>query len=213
MIDCLIVLAKQPRPGRVKTRLMPELSAREAAAVAAGALADTLEIARQTPAARHLLVFDGDPSGWVPPGWSVAAQAPGGLDERICAAFELAGRGPAMLVGMDTPQLRPAQLAAFDPTRYDCCLGPAEDGGYWTIGFRDPTRARAAVLGVAMSVPHTAAAQLHRLGELGLTVQLLDPLVDVDTFAAAQTVAALAPTTRFAAVLARLGAPTAVGAH
>jgi len=101
----VLVIAKQPVPGRVKTRLTPPYTPREAAALAEAALADTLHTVLRVPARRRLLVLDGTPGPWLPPGFDLAAQPPGGLDERIAAAFALCGRGPALLVGMDTPQL------------------------------------------------------------------------------------------------------------
>lgn len=196
----LIVLAKQPRPGRVKTRLTPPLSPEQAAAVAAAALRDTLRVAERIPARRRVLAFDGDVRAWSRPGWKHRAQPAGGLDERIVAGFA-AGRGSAVLVGMDTPQLRPDHIRAFDPDRYDACLGPATDGGFWCLGFADARMAGAAVAGIPMSTEHTGARQLDRLRELGLRVQLLDTLTDVDTIDSALDVAAAAPDTRFAAAL------------
>jgi hypothetical protein len=102
---------------------------------------------------------------------------------------------------MDTPQLRPAELDAFDPHRYDACLGPATDGGYWAIGFADPRVASAAITGVPMSTDTTGAYQLRRLERLGLRTQLLAELTDVDTIESARSVAAAAPDTQFAAAL------------
>jgi hypothetical protein len=150
---------------------------------------------------RRLLAFDGDPAAWLPTGWSAVRQPRGGLDRRLAAAFADAGPGPAMLVGMDTPQVGPVQLAAFDPHRYDACLGPATDGGFWAIGFADPAWAADAVIGVPMSRATTGAEQLRRLLGLGLRVQLLDELTDVDDIASAESVAALIPDSRFAHAL------------
>lgn len=204
MIDVLVVLAKEPLPGRVKTRLHPHLSFADAAVLAGAALADTIDAIDATPAARHVLAFDGDARPWLRPGWSWHVQPSGGLDGRLVAALEASGPGPSLLVGMDTPQLRPDQLRTFDPARYDACLGPAADGGYWAIGFADTARARRAITGVPMSSATTGAAQLARLRTLGLRVQLLDELVDVDTVAELETVAGAAPRSRFARAVAAL---------
>lgn len=202
MIDTLIVLAKRPVAGRVKTRLVPPLSHEQAAQVAAAALWDTLRAVERSAARRRLLAFDARPDGWLPAGWDSCRQPAGGLDERMAAAFAAAGRRPALLVGMDTPQLRRVDLEAFDSQRYDACLGMASDGGYWTIGLRDPRIAAAAILGVPMSSPQTGAHQLRRLHGLGLRVQLLDERSDVDSFDDACRVADDAPDTAFAHVLA-----------
>lgn len=202
----LVVLAKRPRPGYVKTRLVPPLAHEDAARVAAAALEDTLATASRTPAARRVLALDGDPRDWRPPGWSVVPQDPGGLDRRIAAALG-AAHGPVLLIGMDTPQVRPADLLAFDPTRFDAALGPAPDGGYWAIGLRDPRLAAAAVHGVPMSSERTGSVQLARLRSLGLRVQLLPELTDVDTIDSAAEVARTAPHSRFAAALAACPVP------
>jgi hypothetical protein len=209
VIETCIVLAKRPRPGRVKTRLTPELTPTEAADVAAAALRDTLAAVERTPARRRLLAFDGRPNGWTPPGWQVVQQVPGGLDRRLVGAFAAAGEGPAVLVGMDTPQLRPAQLAAFDPDRFDACLGLTRDGGYWAIGFRDPSVAEAAILDVPMSTTSTGAQQLARLDALGLRTQTLRRHIDVDTYNDLVDVAAATPGGHFGRSVANLHATSA----
>jgi glycosyltransferase A (GT-A) superfamily protein (DUF2064 family) len=202
----LIVLAKQPLPGKAKTRLTPPLRAEQAATVAAAALADTIATASATTAGERLLAFDGDPAGWVPSGWRVSAQPTGDLDVRLIAAFGAADPDrPAVLVGMDTPQFRPAQIESFDVHRYDACLGFATDGGYWAIGLRQPGLAAAVISGVAMSTPHTGAQQLQRLLDAGLRVQLLDELSDFDTFDAACSLARIAPSGSFAQAMRALG--------
>ncbi|MBF8192787.1 DUF2064 domain-containing protein [Nonomuraea sp. K274] len=132
------------------------------------------------------------------------------LDERLAWAFEdVHARRPIpiLLVGMDTPQLTPALLvqAAEALTGHDAVFGPAADGGFWLLGLRRPDPAR--LLGVPMSRPDTGAAQLRRLR--GLSVAMLPCLTDVDDAADARVVAEQAPHTRFAAVLARLGAGAA----
>lgn len=197
----VIVLAKEPLPGRAKTRLVPPLSYSQAAALAGAALADTLRAVDASDALDRVLAFDGAVARWLPPGWRAVNQPEGGLDERLIAAFAAIRYGPAVLVGMDTPQLRPEQLDVFDPRRYDACLGLATDGGYWAIGFTDATVADAAIRGVPMSSPTTGAAQLRRLVALGLRIQLLDELTDVDTIDAAHRVAWQAPDTAFAVTL------------
>lgn len=209
MIATLIVIAKRPVAGRVKTRLVPPLSYSQAADLAAAALTDTLDAVDAAPSLQKLLAFDGPVDGWLPAAWTHCAQPAGGLDRRLGAAFLAAGQGPALLVGMDTPQLRPEHLTRFDLSRYDACLGPATDGGYWSIGFRDPAVASRAIESVPMSTDHTAEEQLRRLSALGLRVQVLDELIDVDTIDDADIVAALAPRSAFAATMARIVAPMA----
>jgi rSAM/selenodomain-associated transferase 1 len=204
----LIVLAKAPEPGRSKTRLSPPCTPEQAAELAAAALVDTLAAADAAATGRRVVALDGDRAGPVPAGWEVIAQRGRGLDERIAHAFEDVG-GPALLVGMDTPQVGPALLSASAwallERGVDAVLGPAIDGGYWAIGMREP--GPAAVVGVPMSSATTGAAQLARLGALGLRVRTLPVQRDVDTIADARAVAAAAPRTRFAATLAAMPLP------
>jgi glycosyltransferase A (GT-A) superfamily protein (DUF2064 family) len=206
-VTTLLVLAKEPLPGRVKTRLQPPFSPAEAAALAEAALADTLAAVGRAPADRRVLVLAGRPGRWLPPGFEVWPQAGGGLDRRIAAA--LAGcTGPCLLVGMDTPQLTPALLEVCW-RGVDAVFGPATDGGYWCLGLREPGPALAARLlhGVPMSTTRTGPAQLGRLRAAGLRVAMLPELRDVDTAADARAVAAAAPHGRFARTLAELDRP------
>lgn len=201
-MSTLLVIAKEPRPGRVKTRLTPPFTPGEAAALAEAALVDTLLAVAATPARRRVLVLDGAPGPWLPPGFDVVPQCAGGLDERLAAAF--AGcAGPALLIGMDTPQVTPG-LLTVDFDGCDAYFGPAEDGGFWALGLAvpDPELLR----GVPMSTDTTGAAQRERLTAAGLRVRDLPRLRDVDTARDAELVAAEAPHGRFAAELARLDA-------
>jgi rSAM/selenodomain-associated transferase 1 len=203
MHPTLIVIAKAPDPGRVKTRLCPPCTPVQAAALAEASLRDTLAAALRSRAARRVVVLDGAPGPWLPDGFEVIPQRGGGLAERLGAAFADVG-GPAFLVGMDTPQLTPALLdtGLHAAAHRDAALGAALDGGYWGIGLRRPDPAVFA--GVPMSERSTGAVQRARLAALGLATAILPPLRDVDTFADACAVAAHAPGTHFAAALGGL---------
>jgi rSAM/selenodomain-associated transferase 1 len=198
----LIVIAKSPVPGRVKTRLTPPCTPVQAAALACAALQDTLDAAgRVSRAGRRVIVLDGKPGPWVPPGFEVIPQRGDGLAERLSAAFEDVGEA-AFLVGMDTPQVTPelldAGLAAV--AEGDSAFGAALDGGYWAIGLRTPNPGVFA--DVPMSSTRTGAVQRARLALLGLHPTILAPMRDVDTIDDALAVAAEAPDTRFASEFA-----------
>ncbi|MFI5887466.1 DUF2064 domain-containing protein [Streptomyces sp. NPDC051554] len=196
----LLVIAKEPLPGRVKTRLTPPFTPAEAAALAEASLVDTLHVVLATPARRRVLVLAGTPGPWLPPGFDVVPQCGGGLDERLAAAF--AGcDGPALLIGMDTPQVTP-ELLTVDFADCDAYFGPAEDGGFWALGLAEPDPAL--LRGVPMSTPTTGTVQRARLTAAGLRVRNLPSLRDVDTAYDAGLVAAVAPEGRFARELARL---------
>ncbi len=203
MSATLIVIAKAPVAGRVKTRLCPPCTPAQAAALAEASLRDTLHAAARTPATRRVVCLEGAPGSWLPAGFEVIAQRGDGLAERLAAAFADAG-GPAFLVGMDTPQLRPEWIdtGLRAVAHRDAALGPSPDGGYWGIGLRRPDPAVFA--GVPMSSRRTGAVQRARLAALGLETATLRPLLDVDTFADALRVARDAPGTEFAAALSEL---------
>lgn len=197
----LLVMAKEPRPGRVKTRLCPPCTPEEAAELAAAAIADTLEAAAGSGADRCIVALDGRPGPWLPSGVEVVDQGEGTLGQRLDRAWAQAG-GPGVQVGMDTPQVTSALLDEALGHLADgapCVLGGANDGGWWAIGLQG------AVPDLFTPVPtsrdDTATLQRDRCRALGLEVTELPVLTDVDEIADARTVAAGAPTTRFARAL------------
>jgi rSAM/selenodomain-associated transferase 1 len=203
-MPALLVIAKEPVPGRVKTRLSPPCTPAQAASLARAALEDTLTAALAVQRdARRVLVLDGEPGAWIPDGFEVIPQRGDGLAERLAAAFDDAG-APAFLVGMDTPQVTPELLeTGLDAVLADdAVFGAALDGGYWGIGLREAD-ARA-FDGVPMSEDNTGAVQRARLAILGLDTAILPPLRDIDTIADARAVAREAPDGRFAAALAEV---------
>ncbi|WP_236654612.1 TIGR04282 family arsenosugar biosynthesis glycosyltransferase [Streptacidiphilus anmyonensis] len=160
----------------------------------------------QVPASRRVLVLDGLPGRWLRPGWDVVPQVEGGLDRRLAAAFAAAaGPAPALLVGMDTPQLAARTLAEplapAGRSGVDAWFGPAADGGFWAFGLArpEPRLAERLLHDLPMSTSTTGAGLRARLAAEGLRVRELPELTDVDTPATADDVAALAPGSGFAA--------------
>src|SRR5918999_280929 len=196
----IIVIAKTPVAGRVKTPLTPAYSPAEAAMLAEAALRDTLAAVMGTPAGRRILALAGAPGPWLPDGVVVVAQRGDGLDERLAHAFDDAYAGrPLILIGMDTPQVTSGLLTTAGAAlrSHDAVFGPAADGGFWLLGLLRPDPAL--LLGVPMSHPDTGRVQLDRLNQAGLTVAILPTLTDVDTPCTAAEVAGAAPHSRFAA--------------
>jgi rSAM/selenodomain-associated transferase 1 len=200
----LLVMAKSPVAGQVKTRLCPPCTTAEAAAIAEAALADTLDAVAACGAGRRIVALDGAPGPWLPPGFEVIPQVSGGLDIRLAAAWSAAG-GAGVQIGMDTPQVTPAllddALASLDDT--SAALGYAVDGGWWAIGLRRPD-ARVFV-GIPMSTEATGVAQHARLRALGLSVTMLPALVDLDTAADIAAVTESGSAIRTAAQARRIG--------
>jgi uncharacterized protein len=200
----LLVIAKEPVPGRVKTRLCPPCTPEQAALVARAALDDTLSTVDRCPAARRVLVVHGEYPA--PHGWDTLVQRGDGLGERLSAAFAdtalLHPDQPALLVGTDTPQLTPALIEALAGglDRADAVLAPAADGGWWGLALRDP--AHATVLRTAsMSTSDTGRLTAAALRDLGLRVVRGPLLRDVDTVSDARVVAAQCPAGSFAAAV------------
>jgi hypothetical protein len=143
----LIVFARAPEPGRVKTRLVPLLGAQGAARLHARLVERTLRTARAAGFIRiHLYCSPGTRHKFVEKmkqryGVRLRAQGRGDLGERMYRALH---RHPgAVLVGGDCPALRPADLRAAARALQagaDAVFAPAEDGGYALIGLRRASR-------------------------------------------------------------------------
>jgi glycosyltransferase A (GT-A) superfamily protein (DUF2064 family) len=198
----LLVITKAPVPGRSKTRLTPPCTPEHAAAIAAAAVGDTLDVVRATRVQRRVVALDGAPGELDLTGCTVVPQVDGDLGTRLAHAFADAmgdtdGQLPTMLIGMDTPQVSPGLLAdcldrlvAAGPGT--AVLGTAPDGGWWALGVH--ASADAAMLpDVPMSRDDTAELTRAALERAGLTVLALPPLTDIDHFPDAVAVAALCP--------------------
>jgi hypothetical protein len=198
----VVVIAKSPQPGRSKTRLTPPCEPEQAARLAEASLRDTLAAVAATHCRERVLALEGPPGDWVTPDFRVVDQGVGSLDRRLAHVFSRCA-GPTLLIGMDTPQVEPwlleGAIASLGAPGTDAVLGPAEDGGYWAIGLRRPDPR--AFLGVPMSAADTGTCQEAALRRLGLRVDLLPTLRDVDVIGDARAVAAAAPDGRFARAL------------
>jgi glycosyltransferase A (GT-A) superfamily protein (DUF2064 family) len=206
----MLVLAKAPVAGRVKTRLGADVGMDRAADLAAAALLDTLIACRDAVGAEHcVLALDGDLADAVRgdelalavAGWTVVAQRGDGFAARLVRAHldVPPGPGPVVQIGMDTPQVSADDLRAVVSAAGPggTVLGPADDGGWWVLALHDPEAAR--VLGaVEMSTPRTHDDTRRALERRGLAVSTTTTLRDVDTVADADLVASLAPDSHFA---------------
>jgi len=181
----LTVIAKAPVAGRVKTRLCPPCTPRQAADIAEAALADTLDaIVAQVAGSdiRPVLLIDGEPSAFVPDGFEVVAQRGDGLEQRLRNGFS--DLGPGIIVGMDTPGAVAGLGAAWGQlARGVDVLGLAIDGGYWVIGLSsiEADFLSAVFDDVPMSTSQTGVHQLRRLHQLGRRVHMLASTRDLDT--------------------------------
>ena len=185
MSDALIVFAKVPQPGAVKTRLCPPLSPEQAADLYAAMLADALaQYAALGPAVRlYLPPSDAALDASIGAG-KTFVQKGDGLGARMLRAFAetfAAGFDRAVIVGTDHPTLPSDFLGlAFDEleTRQTVTLGPSDDGGFYAMGLREPHPAL--FLGMAYSHDRVLADTLDRAAAADLPVTLLPPWYDVD---------------------------------
>ncbi len=184
----LLIFAKLPEPGRVKTRLAEGVGAAEAARIYRAMARRIVDALRIGPW-RAVLCFD--PPDALPAvaewlggnGLEFRAQGEGDLGERLEHAFREALRRSrkAVVVGTDAPELdgevvRTA-FQALDAA--DLVVGPSLDGGYYLLGLR--RWAPELFRDIPWSTSEVLRTTLRRAEELGLRIVLLDPLRDVDT--------------------------------
>ena len=195
----MLVVAKAPEAGRVKTRLGAadrDGARRRSRGGSAAGHSVRCSGRRRAPgtatcrsAATSTRPYAADELRAALAGWTVHPQQGVGLGARLADAHARVP-GPVVQVGMDTPHLTPDLLlaAASELADHDAVLGPAEDGGWWVLALRDP--ARASVLrDVPMSTPTTYADTRQALRRDGLRVSATETLRDIDTAADAEAVA------------------------
>jgi len=186
----IIVMAKAPVPGRVKTRLCPAISEEQAASLAACFARDVVEkvlslawpvIVAYAPAEERGLLAALLPSSllWTP-------QRGQTLGERMQSALEEAGAlgfSPLVMIGTDSPTMPPSLIQktveTLDTDLADIVLGPAEDGGFYLIAMRYPVVSL--FNNVAWSTVAALADTLRNTSSLNLRVAQLPVWYDVDT--------------------------------
>lgn len=186
----LVVFARWPEAGKVKTRLMPPLSPEQARDLHQAMLLDALEAGREAGADRRYLYWADPPSDRP---WSDAAREAGyveslqrgrDLGARLEAAFDDLLTSPAarvVVMGTDCPELSRALLdEAFHRLEdHDLVLGPTDDGGYYLVGLARP--APQLFRNVRWGSATVLATTLARARDDGLRTAQLAALADVDT--------------------------------
>ena len=183
--DTVIVFAREPRVGRVKTRLAAEIGGVTATFWYRRQLAALLRrLSGPEPWRRFLYVTPptATRAAFWPRNWGIRAQTGRDLGDRMHRALSMPGPGRVILVGSDIPALRSFHVReAFRALgRADVVLGPAEDGGYWLIGMRRrqrPPRFAA----VRWSTRHALADTIAGFPDRTAVVVLATRLADIDT--------------------------------
>lgn len=179
----ILVFAKTPIPGRVKTRLCPPLGPVQASRLYSAFLDDTLRMVESARlVARRVIAYDGDME-WFNP-WldrfELTAQVGADLGERLWNTFKIVlGNGPVICIGSDSPHLdaRLLERAVQTLDEYEVVLGPSTDGGYYLVGLN---RAVDLFQGLPMSTPELLQATLERASVHGLQPALLPEQTDLD---------------------------------
>jgi len=186
MRGCVIVMAKAPVMGRVKTRLARDIGPVAALRFYRGTLAALLRGAKRAAGVEVMLALSPDRLAAGRPRWTQAVaclpQGRGDLGRRMVNLLRVAHRGPMLLVGADIPDLTPSHIrAAFQAIRRPgVVFGPARDGGFWCIGRGPGTVLPPHWLrGVAWSRADTLAASLAATP--GRSAVLPITLADIDT--------------------------------
>ena len=183
----IVIFAKAPVPGQVKTRLAPLLGIQGAAALARNMLKQTCREAQAVSDASVELCTSPDPAdpGWtgmLPPGMATTAQGSGDLGERLArATARVIGQGEwPVLIGTDCPALDAARLSAACRMleRNDAFIHPTEDGGYALLALRQFSPRLFS--GISWSGPKVASQTIDRLQQLGWRYRAGKVLRDVD---------------------------------
>jgi len=183
----ILLFAKEPVAGRVKTRLVPPLTPEEAAGLAEAFLRDLGEELRNVPGAElEVALPDGaapDAAHALLPGARVVRQGPGNLGERLARATAeaFARHAPVAAVGADHPDLPSALVSSCLDDAREGRVGwiPTEDGGYAAIALPRPLPGL--FTGIPWSTSEVAAATRERAARLGVELVDRGRWYDVDT--------------------------------
>lgn len=182
MRPVIILFARAPVAGRVKTRLQPPLSAEQATELHTCFVRDMLEMLEPFAAGADLqLHTDLETHEWDDAGVGRYRQVQGDLGRKMYHALQAglaAGSPRVMIVGSDSPTLPPSHLRKLLDARADVALGPADDGGYYAICCRKTHPEMFA--GVQWSGSRALEQTAKAAGACGLTVELGDSWFDVD---------------------------------
>ena len=183
----VIVFARTPVPGRVKTRLIGRLTAEQAVALHQAMITDTAAVvaALPLPAERRILFTEAPPPMALSQDIEVGRQAEGDLGARLVAAIEGAfagGAERAIVLGSDSPHLPPSRILeaveALDTA--ELVLGPTDDGGYYLVGCRAGRFSPAVFAGVEWGSARVFQQTCAAAAAAGLSVASLAPWYDLD---------------------------------
>jgi rSAM/selenodomain-associated transferase 1 len=177
----IILFAKAPVPGNVKTRLQPPLSPHSAAALHEAFVWDMIQRLQPFTGASLELHTDIPTDAWATAGVAQRLQYGDGLQLKMLHALDQAlrrGHPRAIILGTDAPTLPIGHIEKLLASTADVALGPTDDGGYYAVSA---SRTHPAMFDdVAWSSPLTLEHTLNALERCGLTVELCPQWFDID---------------------------------
>lgn len=183
----IVVFAKVPEPGRVKTRLTPDLSPDDASRLYGAFLLDTLDQYVNLGLSVRLYLAPSDEElANIPENISVHEQTGADLGERMYNAMNEtcdAGHEHAIVIGTDHPTLPDNFVMLADlllSTGSSLCLGPVSDGGYYLVGASRPIPD--VFTGMTYSHPNVFRDTVQRAREKQLNLAILPAWYDVDSY-------------------------------
>ncbi len=176
----VVLFTRYPEPGRAKTRLIPALGEEGAAELHRHLTERTLAVIRASGLAAEVRTTGADRqafTAWLGEECTIVDQGDGDLGHRMRRA---AHPYPVLFLGSDAPDLTPEHLhAAAELLEWnEVVIGPAEDGGYWTIGLSGPCNA--VFDAMPWGTDRVLAETMSRLDRLGIVPALLPRLADCD---------------------------------
>lgn len=188
MRECLIIFAKEPKKGKVKTRLLGYLSEIRCVNLYKAFLRDTLDLARKIACAHKIIAYDSHGNSprylkKIAPRHTFYKQKGACLGERMHNTFRFAkdaGASKMVIIGSDLPSLPVSSInKAFGLLdRVDLVLGPSLDGGYYLIGLKSPCVGL--FKGIVWSSPTVLKDTIKNIHKLKKSVALLDKRYDID---------------------------------
>ena len=203
---CMLLFVKFPEKERVKHRLAVGLTEDIAVELYRNFVLDTLSMLEELSLPFYVCFYPPDVQkkffNWLGTQYQFLPQEGFDLGERMCSCFKHAfaiGFHRVVLIGSDSPDLPDEYLRnAFSALlTNEAVLGPAVDGGYYLIGFRDTTFTPSAFEKIHWSTPSVFAETMAKIKEVNRTVHLLPSWSDVDTVSDLRNLVTRAKNTSF----------------
>lgn len=185
----LVIFGKEPKDGRVKTRLARDLPVSFVTKLYKAFLKDIFNLARNVKCQERFLFYAGS-SAHIPflkrysRGFQLKRQVGPNLGKRMYQAFVHCDKkkyDQTIIIGSDCLDIAPKDIEkAFKQLlKHDCVIGPSKDGGYYLIGLKRPTKK--IFEGIPWSTENVLASTLRKAHQNRLSVYLLPPKEDIDT--------------------------------